>query len=145
RAGHRGGTLFGLDLDAQRRIVELVAALVTADYPAVLVDALHDVSSGGLGLCLAEGAAATGVGATVGGVDGHGGLFSESPGRVVLCSSRPEEVLSRAEAAGVPAAVIGTAGGERLAVEGLVDLPVAELVRAWRRALPAALGDAVPA
>ena len=145
RAGHRGGTLFGLDLAAQRRVVELVAGLVTADDPAVVVDALHDVSSGGLGLCLAECAAASGVGATVGGVDGHAGLFSESPGRVVLCTSRPGEVLSRAEAAGVPAAAIGTAGGEQLVVEGLVDLPVADLARAWRRALPAALGDAVPA
>jgi phosphoribosylformylglycinamidine synthase II len=145
RAGHRGGTLFALDLDAQRRVVELVAGLVTAGGTGALVGALHDVSSGGLGLCLAECAAASGVGATVGGIDGHAGLFSESPGRVVLCTARPEEVLARAEAAGVPAAVIGTAGGERLVVEGLVDLAVADVAGAWRRALPGALGDAVPA
>ena len=41
-------------------------------------------------------------------------LFSEPPSRVLVATDRPHEVLARAAAAGVPAAVLGRAGGERL-------------------------------
>jgi phosphoribosylformylglycinamidine synthase II len=140
RRGCRGGELFSLDLEHQRRLVELVAELVRAEG---LVEGVHDVSSGGLALALAECAVHGGIGGRVEGVAGPGELFSESPGRVVLCTARPEEVLRRATSAGVPAAVIGRAGGARLVVEGLVDLSVAEMAARWRQALPEALGEAV--
>jgi hypothetical protein len=61
----------------------------------------------------------------------------------VLCSARPDQVRERAEHAGVPARVIGKAGGASLVVEGLLDLSVREVTESWRRALPAALGEPV--
>jgi phosphoribosylformylglycinamidine synthase len=140
--GHRGGALFALDLDAARALLALLVDLVAEDG---LVDTIHDVAGGGLGVALAECAAASGVGAVVAGVDGHAGLFAESPGRVLLCTGRADEVLARAGTAGVPARVLGRAGGDRLVVDGLVDVVVAELVDRWRRALPDALGEPVPA
>ena len=106
-----------------------------------LVAGVHDVSDGGLGLALAECAVAAGVGCEVDGVDGHAELFSESPGRVVVGTTDPHEVLARAAASGVPARILGHPGGDRLVVEGLVDLPVSEAAAAWRRALPGALGQ----
>jgi phosphoribosylformylglycinamidine synthase len=142
RRGHRGGELFELDLDAQAALLRLVAGLVAEGR---LVEALHDVSDGGLGLALAECAVQGGVGATVSGAGGHGVLFSESPGRVVVCTAEPDELLSQAASAGVPAAAVGRAGGSRLVVEGLVDLAVSDLADAWRRSLPDALGEPVPA
>jgi hypothetical protein len=39
----------------------------------------------------------------------------------------------------VPVVDLGTAGGDRLVVEGLVDLPVAEVVAAERDTLRAAM------
>jgi hypothetical protein len=45
----------------------------------------------------------------------------------------------------VPARLLGTAGGDRVVVEGLLDVPVAVAVEAWRAALPGALGEAVTA
>ena len=100
---------------------------------------------------LAEGAVRSGVGCTVDGIgstdgiDGAAELFSESSSRVVLGTERPAEVLADADAAGVPARVIGTAGGDGVVVVGLLDLAVSDADDAWRRALPGALGEAVPA
>ncbi len=136
--GHRGGVLPALDLDAHGALLRLVAGLVAAGD---LVVGVHDVSDGGLGLALAECAVHAGVGCLVDGVDGHAELFSESPGRVVVGTTDPHEVLARAAAAGVPARVLGHPGGDRLVVEGLVDVGVADATAAWREALPGALGQ----
>jgi hypothetical protein len=57
----------------------------------------------------------------------------------VVCTAHPDEVLALSAAAGIPARVIGHAGGDRLVVDGLVDLRVADALSVWRRALPEAL------
>ena len=136
--GHRGGTLARLDLDAAARLVPLVAGLVVDD----LVVGVHDVSEGGLGVALAEMALRSGVGFQVAGVDGHGALFGESPCRVVLCveAGGVDAVTARCAAVGLPVSPLGTAGGDRLVVDGLVDVALADATAAWRGALPAALG-----
>ena len=142
RHGQRGGELPPFDGPAIARLLRLLVTLVGEDD---LLSGVHDVSEGGLGVALAECAVASATGARLRGVVGHGALFSEVPGRVVVCTGRPGSVLDAAAAAGVPAAVLGEAGGERLVVEGLVDLPVADLIAAWRSALPAALDEPLPA
>jgi phosphoribosylformylglycinamidine synthase len=136
--GHRGGTLPPLDLAAHRALLDLVVGLV-ADPD--LVVGIHDVSGGGLGLALAECAVASGVGCVVQGVSHHAELFSESPGRVLVDTTDPHEVLARAAAAGIAARVLGHPGGDRLVIDGLVDLSVAEATAVWRQALPDALGQ----
>jgi phosphoribosylformylglycinamidine synthase len=135
---HRGGVLPALDLAAHGTLLRLVADLVTDPD---LVVGIHDVSDGGLGVALAECAVHSGVGCVVHGVDDHAAVFSESPGRVMLGTTDPHEVLARAAAAGIPARVLGHPGGDRLVVEGLLDLAVADIAGAWRTALPAALGQ----
>jgi phosphoribosylformylglycinamidine synthase subunit PurL len=121
------GTLPPLDLALHRRLVDLVITLVGASEP--LIEGIHDVSAGGLGVCLAELCAASGgLGASVHGLDGHGELFSEGPSRVVVCTRRPDEVGAAAAVADVPVAVIGHCTGDgRLIVDGLLDLAVDEL------------------
>ena len=42
---------------------------------------------------------------------------------------------------GVPAARLGETGGPRALIEGLIDLPVHELVDAWEGAIPRSLGE----
>jgi phosphoribosylformylglycinamidine synthase len=137
-----GGTLPALDLEAHRRLVDFVAATVTRPG---LVSAVHDVSGGGLALALAEGAVGSGIGCIARGLDDATVLFSESPSRAVLATGDPTTVLADAAAAGVPAAVIGTTGGDRVVVEGLLDVAVADAYVAWSSALPDALGDVITA
>jgi phosphoribosylformylglycinamidine synthase len=120
RHAHPNGALPTLDLDAHARLLTLVAEIVGDDA----VSGVHDVSGGGLALCLAECAVRSGIGCAVTGVRSYAELFSESPSRVVVCTDRPDGVAARASAAGVPASVIGSAGGERIVVEGLLDLGV---------------------
>jgi phosphoribosylformylglycinamidine synthase subunit PurL len=145
RQGHRAGSPPALDLATHRRVCDLVRDLV-ADG---LVLGVTDTADGGLGVALAEMAAASGVGAIVrspAGAD-HRWVFGETPSRFVLAVDPPAlaEVHRRHTAAGVAAAIVGEAGGDRLAIEGLagganVDAPVADVVAAWRGALPALLG-----
>ncbi|HVF13614.1 MAG TPA: AIR synthase-related protein, partial [Acidimicrobiales bacterium] len=112
-----------------------------------LLAGVHDVSDGGLAVALAEMAIASGVGFHVSGVDGHGGLFSEAPSRVVVCVGRDEEaviVAERAADAGLAAARLGVAGGDRMVVEGLLDVSLEEARNTWRGALRGTLGGPTP-
>ena len=138
RAGHRGGALPPVDLARHTRVANLVRGLVVDD--AVL--GVHDVSSGGLGLALAEMAVASGVGFRVARVADHRALFSESPSRVVVCvdPDRVADVEQRADAAEVSVTRLGLAGGSRLEVKDLLTVPLDDATSAWGDRLPAALG-----
>ncbi|MGH9076810.1 MAG: AIR synthase related protein, partial [Acidimicrobiales bacterium] len=143
RGGGEGGPLAPLDLAMHARLLGLVAGLVNGELAAGgLVGGVHDVADGGLGVALAEMAVQSGVGFRVAGVAGPLGLFGEAPSRVVACVA-PEAVAvvgRLAEAAGVGWAEIGDAGGDRMVVEGLVDVGLAEATERWREALPATVG-----
>jgi phosphoribosylformylglycinamidine synthase subunit PurL len=139
--GHRSGAPPALDLARHRAVCDLVRDLVIDG----LVLAVHDTADGGLGPALAEMAVAGSVGASVAPPEGadHGWLFGETPGRFLLAVDPPAlgELSRRASAVGVPAVEIGSAGGERLVVGGMVDLALSDVVSAWRGKLPALLGQ----
>ena len=108
-----------------------------------LLAGVHDVSSGGLGLALAEMAVRSGIGFTAARIPDHVELFSESPSRAVLCVA-PElvtNVVNVADHFGMPTARIGVAGGDRLTIKGLLDVSLADATAAWRDKVPAALGS----
>ncbi|MGZ4103923.1 MAG: phosphoribosylformylglycinamidine synthase subunit PurL [Actinomycetota bacterium] len=132
---HLGGEPPRLDLDAEKRLTDLLCDLVEES----LVASAHDCSDGGLGVALAECAIASGIGAAVteAGTDlpPHVWLFSESAARAIVTAAGPEAVVEAARRAGVPAAVIGRTGGARLSI-GIVDLSVSEMARAYEGALP---------
>ena len=134
--GRPVGALPPLDLAHHRTVCDVVRHLVLDG----LVAGIHDVADGGLAGALAELVAGSGVGATVTGLDGHGELFGEAASRVLLCVSADQvaEVERRGLEVGVDIAVVGEAGGDRLVVDDLVDLAVADVVEAWRAPLPAA-------
>jgi phosphoribosylformylglycinamidine synthase len=133
---HLDGELAWLDLDLHRRLVTLVARLVSAEAgPAEapgLISGLHDVADGGLGVALAELAVASGVGCSVRAITTHQVLFSESPSRVLIASPRSSELVAIAAGEQIEASVIGIVGGSRLLVDGLVDLALDELDTARR-------------
>ncbi len=135
--GLRGGRPPAADLDAARRLHELVAALV-AERAA---NGVHDCSVGGLAVTLAEMAIVGETGFTVT-IGDAAGCFSESASRVVLSvdPAQVDALLARAAGAGVPAAVLGDAGGDVLVAEGALRVPLAAATRAWRDAIPALMG-----
>ena len=143
---HRNGTLPPLDLAGHGRLVDFVAGLVAEGVAGgdSLVDGIHDVSGGGLGVALAEMAVRSGVGVQVSGVSDHHELFSEAPSRVIVCTTRSHELLSKAADAGVGFRVLGSAGGDRIVINDLLDLDVVETRATWRGRLPDLLDDLAP-
>jgi phosphoribosylformylglycinamidine synthase len=137
RRGNVGGELPVVDYNRHRALVGLVRGLVGDGILA----GVHDVSEGGLGVALTEMAFAGGVGVRVTGVDDHAQLFSEAPSRVVVCVTPEQapEVLRRATDAGVPATLLGGSGGDRVVVEGLVDVSLIEARDRWQSTLPEAV------
>jgi len=136
--GAPGGELASLDTDLHLRVANLVRDLVSGD----LVDGVHDVSAGGLGVAVAEMVVRSGVGAHLARVADHRALFGEGPSRVVVAVD-PEcltEVLAAAETTEVPTVRLGLATGTRFIVKGLFDVTVDEVVAAHTRRLPEALG-----
>jgi phosphoribosylformylglycinamidine synthase len=135
RRGRRGGRLPQLDYVAHRAACDLIVGLVSPALRGddVVLDAVHDVASGGIAVALAELCLRSGIGVRVEGVEGHHELFCESPSRFLVATTDPGAVADRALAAGVPALVMGTATGRRLTVEGLCDLDLEGLRGASRR------------
>jgi phosphoribosylformylglycinamidine synthase len=119
---------------------------------ARLMRSAHDCVEGGVAVAVAECCFDTGLGvdADVSAVSAGDSafdiiatLFGESASRVVVSAdpAKVPELLERAKAAGVPAAVVGRVGGERirLAVNGTValDEPLGESERRWSGAIEA--------
>ena len=136
--GHASGTLPRVDVAAADRVAGLLRELVHSGALA----GVHDVSSGGVGLALAEMAVRSGVGFRCARVADHVDLFSESTGRALVCVSadRAREVIDAAEVAGVAVTQLGAAMGDRMAVKGLFDVSLADATNVWRNRLPDALG-----
>ncbi len=143
--GARGGTLPALDPAAASTAARFVTALVAdqvAGGPAVL-SGVHDVSGGGLALAAAEMAARSGCGLSLAGpaVGDHRALFHEAPGRYLASAPDGPALVARAAAAGVPALVLGRAGGEAVVLGDVVDLALETVAARFTGALPGALGD----
>jgi phosphoribosylformylglycinamidine synthase len=141
---HRSGSVPVVDVAAHRALCAFVADLVAAQVGGtpgpVVLDAVHDVSGGGLAVALAEMASAATVGCALD-LDDPVELFHEAPSRMVVATADPEALAAAAGAAGVPCTVLGRAGGDRVVLGSLVDLALDTLREAHEGALPRALGE----
>ena len=135
-----------LDLARERALHMLLVDAAAAG----IIRSAHDCAEGGLAVTLAESTFETGLGAEIN-VPGVAAsapalrdiatVFGESASRVVVsvAPERAHEILGKASAAGVPAAVIGRVGGKhiRISVDGRVvideALGVAEQI--WSTAI----------
>jgi len=137
--------LAGFDATRLAPVFAFVAGEVAALCAAKASDitAVHDVSGGGLAAALAEMVASTGLGATTSPLRGRGEYFAEFPGRFVVATSDADALLARAAAAGVPAEVLGTVGGDALRLGDDVTLEVATISERRANALVNALDGEV--
>ncbi|HKT35289.1 MAG TPA: phosphoribosylformylglycinamidine synthase subunit PurL [Nitrospira sp.] len=138
-----------LNLETEKALQDFVLKVIHEG----LVQSAHDCSDGGLAVALSE-CCVSGPSAARGAVVklGLGSLrrdallFGESQSRVIL-SVRPnvaKSLLGQAADAGVPAAHIGTVGGDRFVIEVdkgrisdgcRIDLPIEQISDRWMHAL----------
>jgi len=139
RVGRQTGAIPVPDLGLEKA---LQAFLASAAEEGLLRSA-HDVSEGGLAVCLAEACVMhegqlVGCTVDVKALDAahiplDRLLFAETPGLVVISALPEHRERLQALAADVqlPLAEVGSTGGDRLVVEELVDLPLDEVAQRW--------------
>ncbi|KQR39810.1 MULTISPECIES: phosphoribosylformylglycinamidine synthase subunit PurL [Microbacterium] len=148
---HLGGLPPKVDLAGEKRL----AGLLGAARDEWLISSAHDVSEGGLAQALAEGVSRFGIGARVwlneilerDGVDAASALFSESTGRVIVTVPREDDVKFRGlcEGRDYPVMRIGVTDteGDKLQVQDVFTVPIAEIRERSQATLPAAFGPTV--
>jgi phosphoribosylformylglycinamidine synthase len=127
-----------IDLDAERKLQDALRDLAKAR----ILDSAHDVSDGGIAVCLAESCIAGEMGATVrlpGSADRtiEAAMFAEEPSRVIVSfpPEHRERVTEICRFRGVKLRVLGAVGGSELKLEGLCSVPVEDLAASHAAAL----------
>ena len=140
-AGREEGAPPPVDLVAERRNGDFVRARILAGE----VLASHDCADGGLLVALAEMAMGSGIGARLSpapeGLPAHGFWFGEDQARYVLAVADGAALIAKAKAAGVPAGLIGAAGGGDLVLPDGAAISVSKLAAAHEATLPALMGE----
>ncbi|WP_416408611.1 phosphoribosylformylglycinamidine synthase subunit PurL [Agrobacterium rosae] len=126
--GRTDGPAPHVDLAHEKKTGDFVRAIITDG----LTSAVHDCSSGGLALAVAEMAMASDIGATVNAVEGYNPVltfYGEDQGRYVLTVSQAnlETVTARAAAEGVSLVAIGKTGGSSVKLGTARGLEINEL------------------
>jgi phosphoribosylformylglycinamidine synthase subunit PurL len=134
----------GISLEAEAAVQRCCLEAIRAG----IVRSAHDLSDGGLAVALAECCMAGDIGLECGdealeGLLTRDGcrvdslLFGESQSRIVLSLAREDlpELERLAAKGGVPLAVLGTVGGDRLRMGRLIDVPVSNMRKVWSEAL----------
>ena len=126
--------------------VDLAAEKLNGDYVRMLVrdrrvNAVHDLSDGGLALAAIEMAFANQLGFSLNGhseLPLYAWLFGEDQGRYLLCLDQysVNPVISTANSKGIPAQVIGKVGGNRLIAKGGFDLSLHDAHMTYENWLP---------
>ncbi|MBI3911985.1 MAG: phosphoribosylformylglycinamidine synthase subunit PurL [Armatimonadetes bacterium] len=128
-----------LDMDCERQVQVAVRRLIRAG----LVATAHDCSDGGLAVALTECCIAGGRGAHVRlpHQPNAAALFGEAPSRILIAVEPDQEaaVIAALAEEGAPFALLGEVGGDRLVIEGALDLSVAELETTWESIIPRAM------
>ena len=138
-----------IDLDLEVRVQKLCLEATQRG----LLRSAHDCSRGGLAVALAECCTHLPDGQVEGGfglqapdvsIEGRldAALFGEAPSRIVVSTAQGEALAALARERDVPLVRLGRVGGDRLLLGKKLDLPVAELRRAYEEGLPRALGEA---
>ncbi|MCX7572079.1 phosphoribosylformylglycinamidine synthase subunit PurL [Tumebacillus sp. DT12] len=139
--GKVAGDAPALDLTVEKALQDAVLTAIQSG----LVLAAHDLAEGGLAVALAESAIGGKLGATINFASGQRldeALFGEAGSRIVIEADQANlDALERIfNENGVPFAVIGETGGDRLTIkingEAAIDEAVEHLEATWRGAIP---------
>ena len=131
-----------VDLAVERRAGDAVRAMIGQG----LIKACHDLADGGLAIGLADMVMASGTGMAVrlpDGLSSAAGLFAEDQGRylLVIDPAKADLVFDALDAAGVPSAPLGQAGGCELAIQNVLAIDVEDLRASFEAWMPAWIGN----
>jgi len=132
-----------IDLGKEKNIHELCLEAASRR----IIESAHDVSEGGLAVCLAECSflSPKKIGFSLDLQDEiryDALLFGETQSRIVVSTRKQniQKLLSLAKKRKVKATVLGKTGGERIKIsrdeQKIIDIPVDEAYRAWKQAIP---------
>ena len=112
-----------VDLDAEKRNGDYVRKLIRMRR----VNAVHDLSDGGLAIAACEMAFTSNIGVSLSGATGmqlHAWLFGEDQGRYLLSVDQHSvnPIISTAKGKGVSAQIVGKVGGDRITAAGAFDV-----------------------
>ena len=137
-----------IDIEAEKRLHNTVLSAIDLG----IVYSAHDLSEGGLAVCLAESAISDSkemLGASIElerqGMRTDEILFGEAPSRIVLTISKDnlEKLQAIAEDNNTPCQAIGVVQGKGLSIKiddsVVIDAPVSDLSQSWRNALSSRL------
>jgi len=131
--GKEEGACPPVDLTAEKKNGDFVRGLIEPGR----VDTVHDISDGGLLVAVAEMAMAGHIGAALapGTIPV---LFGEDQARYLIAAPRDaaEQIVSEAKQVGILAALLGTTGGDKIAVDGASEISLAALRKAHEAWLP---------
>jgi len=140
--GQEVGQPPALDMDAEKRVQDFVREAIAQG----LLQSAHDVSDGGLAVCLAECCMAGGLGAKVGLDSSAVTLFGERTATIVV-SIAPRNTgafWDYVRAEGIPIIGIGEVGGEAMNVRNqgalFIQARLEKLRDAYEGAIPRAMG-----
>ena len=129
-----------IDIDLERKVQ---LCCLDAIRQGIITSA-HDCSDGGLAVTLAESCIAGGIGIRgkwefQGKTDSE--LFGEQQSRIVVSAepARVGELRNLATRHQVPLKELGTVGGNRFFIENAIDVPLDEVVSAWKNSLAQAM------
>ncbi len=126
------------DLEMARRVHAACVAAVRQGW----VRSAHDVSEGGLAVCIAESCILGGIGAVLRwpwSAEPER-FFGEGPSVIVLTTDAPEKLKEVATEHRAPLVEIGEVGGAVLDIDGYLKVAVSDLAASWEGGLPRALG-----
>ena len=133
--------------------VDLSVEKLNGDYVRKIirgrrVNAVHDLSDGGLAVAACEMAFGSGLGMSLSAPTSgkhHGWLFGEDQARYLLAvdQNSVNPVISTAKAKGIAAQIVGKVGGDRIKAEGAFDVSLEKIRAANEAWLPELMsGDA---
>jgi phosphoribosylformylglycinamidine synthase len=111
------------------------------------VNAVHDISDGGLAITLAEMAIFSGLGAEISikvlGDNPHEVLYSEAQsGVVVTCpESQAEELTAHFSGAEIPVYELGKVGEKQLQISDYISLEVSEMAQRYESVIPGVMNE----
>ena len=157
--GHLGQSLYLREIEGREEgpppPVDLVAEKRNGDFVRGLIEgarvnAVHDVSDGGLLVAIAEMAIAAGFGADIvlpkiaaGAIPA---AFGEDQARYVISAPQKDvgRILAEAKAARVPAVSIGRTGGSKITMAGGQSVAMSALVNAHESWFPSYMESELP-